>query len=601
MVDRYPHARLVVKGRDYIFPSKNSLEEIIGRVLSQTDVAKVLPRLIYIGDSLSCIKLAQLYQVADAYVSPYLAEGFNLPVLEAAACGLPVICTKGGSTDDFIHPNFASTIASEARTFTLQDETGYAMIPSLDHLIDLMQSVIDQHSLCDRARDTGPEWVHTRFTWKQTVDKLLPILTDYRSLLTVDGELLTFEEGQGNPEGQGNAFSLGFSPSYRQQIIVEGWRNIPHSYAMVNQFQLLEMCDRPDIEIFHRDIPYLRQSWQPVTDLFDPIATNKLQQITSPPNQTVDAILRMCIPYNFKPGNAKKTCVFCTTEAGIVTQAMLSGIGAASMPEALENSDVTLITPSRWSRSGFLRSGVHPNQVVVVPHGVDTNLYKPLPEDERTALRQELGITDNFVFLNIGILSDNKGIRPLLKAFATIVDRYPQARLLLKGADSLFESTKFLTASAKAVLTEAEAEKVESRLAYIGKNLSVTEIVRLYQAADIYLSPYLAEGFNLPVLEAAACGLPVICTHGGPTDDFTRPDFALPISSQIKPMNIGGETVFLLEPNLSHLIDQMQWAIAHPEFRLQARKAAPQFIGEHFTWNQVVDQLLTVLIGNVIK
>ena len=593
IVDRYPHARLMVKGRDYIFPSKNSLEEIISRVLSEIDVAKVLPRLIYIGESLSCAKLAQLYQVGDAYVSPYLAEGFNLPVLEAAACGLPVICTKGGSTDDFIHPSFVFTITSEMRTFTLQNETGYAMIPSLDHLIDLMQSVIDQSSLGDRARENGPEWVHSRFSWKHTVDRLLQVLTNSdeaegrrqkveASLLTLDGKLLTVEEAQSNTVSLQLSEELsdgGYSPlphpKHPAKIVVEGWRNIPHSYAMVNQFQLIELCDRPDIEIFHQDVPYLRPSWQPVTDLFNPIDTKKLQQISLPPNQTVDAILRMSIPYNLKPGNAQKTCVFCTTEAGIVTQAMLSGIGAVSMPEALEHSDVTLMTPSRWSRQGFLRSGVHPNRVVVVPHGVDPNLYKPLPENERKALRKELSITNNFVFLNIGILSDNKGIRPLLKAFATIVDRYPQARLLLKGADGLFESTKFLKTSAKAVLTEAEAEKVESRLAYIGKNLSNTEIVRLYQAADAYLSPYLAEGFNLPVLEAAACGLPVICTQGGPTDDFTRPEFALQISSQIKPMNIGGETVFLLKPNLSHLIEQMEWAIAHPEFRLQGPRSCP--------------------------
>jgi glycosyltransferase involved in cell wall biosynthesis len=386
----------------------------------------------------------------------------------------------------------------------------------------------------------------------------------------------------------------------KYQIVVEGWRNITHSYAMVNQFQLLEMCDRPNLEIFHRDVPYLRSHWQPVADLFNPIATQKLQQIPPPPQETVDAILRIAIPYNFQPGNAKKTCVFCTTEAGIVTKSMLSGIGANSIAEALANSDVTIITPSHWSKQGFLRSGVEQNRVVVVPCGVETNLYKPLPEDERNALRQQLGIADNFVFLNIGILSDNKGIRPLLKAFAKVVDKYPQARLILKGAGNLFESTKFLTAAATAVLTEAETAKVESRLAYINQNLSIPEIIRLYQAADIYLSPYLAEGFNMPVLEAAACGLPVICTQGGPTDDFTQPDFALQISSELKPMPIGGETVFLRIPNLDHLVAQMEWAIAHPEFRTHARKYAEEFIGKHFTWNRVVEQLLTVLTGGVI-
>lgn len=588
VVDRYPEARLVLKGRDHIFPSRQEVLQA-KNALTDSELEKVKPRVIYMGGNLSSSQVAELYQAADVYVSPYLAEGFNLPVLEAAACGLPVICSQGGPTDDFTHPDFTWGIESQVKAVGLEETTAFAVVPSLDHLITLMAEIVDDRGFCQNARNTGPEWVHSRFTWQHTVDKLLELFTknvhqrNFPSLHTPNPTPYTIH------------------PTPQHKIVIEGWRNIPHSYAMVNQFQLLELCDRPNLKIFHHDVPYLRSHWRPVADLFDPIAAQKLQQIPPPPQETADAILRMSIPYHLKPGNAQKTCVFCTTEAGIVTQAMLSGIGAASMPEALENSDVTLITPSRWSRQGFLRSGVHPNRVVVVPHGVDINLYKPLPEDERLGLRQELGIADNFVFLNIGILSDNKGLRPLLKALAAIVDKYPQARLLLKGADSLFDSTKFLTDSAKAVLTDAEAAKVESRLAYIGKSLSITEMIRLYQAADVYLSPYLAEGFNLPVLEAAACGLPVICTQGGPTDDFTRPEFALPVSSQIKPMNIGGETVFLLAPNLDHLIEQMAWAIGHPEFRLQARESAHQFIGEHFTWKQVVDQLLTVLIGNVIK
>ena len=58
--------------------------------MPDAEMDKITSKLIYVGDTLSFVQLAKLYQAADAYVSPYLAEGFNLPVLEAAACGLPV-------------------------------------------------------------------------------------------------------------------------------------------------------------------------------------------------------------------------------------------------------------------------------------------------------------------------------------------------------------------------------------------------------------------------------------------------------------------------------------------------------------------------------
>ncbi|NER36759.1 MAG: glycosyltransferase family 4 protein [Oscillatoria sp. SIO1A7] len=356
------------------------------------------------------------------------------------------------------------------------------------------------------------------------------------------------------------------------------------------------MLDRSCLEIFHRDLPYLKPTWRSAAGLFEGLleknAAAKLEAIASPPpDLAADALFRIALPYNLQPGKAKKTIVFCTTEGGIVTNSMLAGMGVASIQEAL-GEDVTIMTPSHWSKSGFLRSGVDESRLVVIPHGVDTNIYKPLPEAERIAVRRELGLEGYFAFLNIGILSPNKGIRPLLKAFAAIADRYPQARLVLKGADSMFESQKFLREAAQAVLTEAEAAKVEPRLAYLGKSLSFAEMIRLYQAVDAYVSPYLAEGFNMPVLEAAACGLPVICTKGGPTDDFTHRDFALPIESQLQPLAIAGETVFILVPDLEHLINRMEQAIERSNFRQQARHAGPSFVAANFTWKQVVNQLI---------
>ncbi|MFB8797586.1 MAG: hypothetical protein U7126_25905 [Microcoleus sp.] len=53
------------------------------------------------------------------------------------------------------------------------------------------------------------------------------------------------------------------------QVIVEGWRFIDRSSCVANQFQLLEMLDRPEGEIFHRDLPYIDPDWQTTTSLFD--------------------------------------------------------------------------------------------------------------------------------------------------------------------------------------------------------------------------------------------------------------------------------------------------------------------------------------------
>ncbi|MGE5656327.1 MAG: glycosyltransferase [Actinomycetota bacterium] len=380
------------------------------------------------------------------------------------------------------------------------------------------------------------------------------------------------------------------------RIIIEGWRLLPHSFCITNQFLLLEMIQRPNLEIFHRDIPYLDEHWQPTTGLLNEVAEATLRSIPTPsPSQAAEATLRISVPYNFAPSTTEKTYLFGTTEWGILHNESFRITGANSLREGHLNSDIIIITPSHWSRDGFIRSGANPDRVTVIPCGVDTNIYKPLSAAERQELRAQLG-WEGFVFLNIGGITPNKGIDLLLTAFATVVDRYPDARLVLKGEESIYWSNSLFDEKISNLSLD-EAEKILPRLAYIGDTLSFSEMAQLYQAADAYVSPYLAEGFNLPVLEAIACGLPAICTKGGATDDFTHPDFTFFINSTFQEGTSKEGPIFRVFPDLDHLIELMQTIMEQSVFREQARYTGPQFVTNKFTWKQTADQLLNLIFS----
>lgn len=379
------------------------------------------------------------------------------------------------------------------------------------------------------------------------------------------------------------------------RIIVEGWRSIFHSYCIVNQFQLLEMSQRQNLQLFHRDMPYLDPAWQTPASLSEPIA-QALRFIPAPAlDLRADVTLRMYCPWNFSGSRSSETWVFAATEWGVVMKNVLQGMGVSSLAETPVNSEARVVTPSHWSKAGLIRSGVEPNRIAVVPLGVDTNLYKPLSEEQRKALRKKLGWEDYFVFLNVGGCTGRKGIRPLLKAFAAIAGKYPHGRLVLKGSEALYPSGKEIAKASEAVLSAAERARIAPRLAYTGGHLSVAEVIQLYQAADAYVSPYLAEGFNLPVLEAAACGLPVICTQGGPTDDFIHPDFGLAIESKLRSVTLREEKAWILHPNQEHLTALMEAVIEQPAIAARSRLAGPSFAGDRFTWKHVIDQLLNVI------
>ena len=241
-----------------------------------------------------------------------------------------------------------------------------------------------------------------------------------------------------------------------------------------------------------------------------------------------------------------------------------------------------VITPSHWSRDAFLHLGLRSEQVIVIPHGVDPNVFFKIPEEERNAIRERIRVP-GFVFANASSMTGNKGIDLLLRAFAVVAEKRGDCRLLLKGTDQLYQSKGFL-GQAIAKLPSKLQTVVLDRLIYIGGTLPNEKMAEFYQIADVYVSPYHAEGFNLPVLEASACGTPVICTNGGPTDDFVENDFAYRINSVLKPVNRTKNGGFWLEPDVDHLVHLMLKVMDDVEWRKQAaaageRHAAMNFFG----------------------
>lgn len=381
------------------------------------------------------------------------------------------------------------------------------------------------------------------------------------------------------------------------RLLVEGWRFIPHSHGLVNQFQLLELARDPQISLAHRELPYCRPDWKQVPGLLSAEEEMVLRSIRSAePNETFDAIYTIRFPYDFKPSKeARRTFVFCVAEFGVLQQSNLSG--TESLGWRFRDNPTIIITPSDWSRQGIIRSGVTPDQVAVVPHGVDINRFKPVSAEQRTELRKRFNM-EGFVFLNVGAMGDNKGIDILLKAFAIVSQTHPQIRLLLKGLDSIYRSKEVLPRLAQS-LTPEEIQHVQPRLRYEGATIPYDNLAELYQASDAYVSPYFAEGFNLPVLEATACGTPVICTAGGPTDEFTREDFTLRINSAPIGMRLNtGQQGFARRPSLDHLVTLMKQAIEDASVAQRARTVGAPFVAERYTWAHVAAKLKNVLFGD---
>mgnify|MGYP001829236396 CR=1 FL=1 len=375
-----------------------------------------------------------------------------------------------------------------------------------------------------------------------------------------------------------------------KDLVVEGWRFIKHSYAVVNQFQLLALAQMPGLRLYHRDLPFFGPHWKTLTGLLPEASEAALNRIPAPSAaRRPDAVYRIGYPYDLSSSRADRTFAFGTSELLSVTEEML--VKPGSLARQMAESETTVITPSCWSKEGFVRSGAPPDRVKVIPHGIDPAIFRPLDSAGRDALRRKMGWDSYFIILSVGTMKGNKGLRLMLKALAALAPVYPDLRLVLKGDDAMYDSNRWVAEMAD-TLTEKEKQTVLDRIFYLGEPFSFATMAQLYQVADAYLSPYMAEGFNLPVLEAAASGLPIVCTRGGPTDDFAHPRFFLGIDSCLQKKRVSAtQTNRFLLPNLEHLIIRLRQIIEDDDLRGDARQRLPGWIHDQFAWKVIARKL----------
>jgi glycosyltransferase involved in cell wall biosynthesis len=175
-------------------------------------------------------------------------------------------------------------------------------------------------------------------------------------------------------------------------------------------------------------------------------------------------------------------------------------------------------------RAELLDQGVVPERVHLIPNGVDTRRFRPPSPEERAELRGGLGIAPNaFVFVFAGRLVSYKGLPLLVRAWSDVYVRHDNARLMLVGGGG-----------ADIHACEAELRRLvaagglESAVTFAGE---VTDVERYLKAADAFVFPTEREAFGIALVEAMACGLPVITTRtGGIVDIVTDEGDALVVS-----------------------------------------------------------------------
>jgi glycosyltransferase involved in cell wall biosynthesis len=200
------------------------------------------------------------------------------------------------------------------------------------------------------------------------------------------------------------------------------------------------------------------------------------------------------------------------------------------------------IVASSFTRQTMVENGIPAARIAVAPYGVNLDWFTP--GDERPAPSGPLRL------LFVGTISQRKGIRYLVEA----LERLDASQVHLTVCGRVVDDLATLKAGRASI--------------DIRPDVSAEELRHQYRTADVFVLPSLAEGFGHVLLEALACGAPVITTTRSAGPDLIR----------------HGREGFVIEPaDSTALTESLQWCLDHraelAAMRRQARERA-----EVFTW-----------------
>jgi glycosyltransferase involved in cell wall biosynthesis len=207
--------------------------------------------------------------------------------------------------------------------------------------------------------------------------------------------------------------------------------------------------------------------------------------------------------------------------------------------------------------------GISEDKIEIVPNGVDLSEFENLPQ--RGQFRKKYGLDDaQKVVLYLARIHKIKGPDLLAKAFAELSKDLGDAKLVIAGPDDGYLATL------KELIREL---KIEERVLITGL-LNKNEKLQAYVDADVYVLPSVYETFPISVLEACACGIPVIVTDRCGIANI-----------------VDGQLGFVVPYDKDELANKILHMLADNKLRREFGEKGKLLVREKFNWDKIAQQV----------
>lgn len=274
----------------------------------------------------------------------------------------------------------------------------------------------------------------------------------------------------------------------------------------------------------------------------------------------------------------------------------------AMVLDSLQGAHLTL-SYSKWGKQMLDAAGVK-NEYI--PHGVEPGVYKVHQDRTETNIFREkvLGLQPNghltvMVAANKGY-PDRKGFQQQLRAWAAFAKDKPDARLYIHTEPTPMYSGLDLATLARSIGIGDKVLFPDRYQYYLG--LPMEWMAMLYNAADIYLGAGMSEGFGIPLIEAQACGTPVITTDFSAMPELVRSGYTVPPLDMVwTPMN-----AWQAWPDHEGVTDALgdlyaEWERHGNQWPIEYRNNLSQIIHLEYSWDTIVQQQWAPLMNRLAQ
>ena len=205
-----------------------------------------------------------------------------------------------------------------------------------------------------------------------------------------------------------------------------------------------------------------------------------------------------------------------------------------------------IVTPSNYVKNSFSNYKKNYHKTFVNPLGCDISIFKRVEKKD-----------NKFRIISCGIASYRKGMQYLLKAFIEL-EKQLDIEWWHLGNVSNEINELFI--------------KTNSKNIYLKGNINKSDLFKFYSQGSVFVLPSVDDGFGMVIVEAMACGLPVICSENTGIRDILTSN--------------GAEGYIIPIRNHESIKEKIKFLYQNENIRDKMSKRALQHVNENFSWNK---------------